>query len=151
MGRPRGKSLIVRPTTKHDFYSIELQESQENWLGDSGLTLADIRVLVEQGNTTTIVNEFDEPMFIGGYVDVAPGRATVWTLVGVLAAPRMIAISKMVKRYLDTLPHRRLEATVLYDFDAGRRWARMMGFQCEGLMRYYTPTGEHHYLYARVR
>jgi ABC-type branched-subunit amino acid transport system substrate-binding protein len=68
------------------------------------------------------------------------------------AGPHMVRITKAVRRFLQACPYRRVEMTVDLDFEAGHRWANMLGFRLEaGRMLAYRPDGGTCSLYARVR
>lgn len=150
MGCDHSKSLAIREAEEQDFYAIELQDEQENWMALSELNADDVRMLVNMGSTT--VTDFEgRIILIGGLIEVAPGRAEAWTIISEHAGVHMVRLSRMVKRYLDGGPFRRIEANVRSDFAPGIRWANMMGFEMEGLMKQYSPNGADHYLYARVR
>jgi hypothetical protein len=81
------------------------------------------------------------------------GRAIAWTLVGDGRRDEWLAI---VRRMSETIAavHRtgthRIEATADAGFAAGNRMLRMLGFQCEGVMRAYSPDRRDHNLYAKI-
>lgn len=79
------------------------------------------------------------------------GRALAWALVGDIAGRQMLPLTRAIAGFLSQTPHRRIETAVDVDFAPGHRWARMLGFVCEGRMRAYLPTGADCDLYARVR
>lgn len=89
----------------------------------------------------------------GGAAELWPGRACVWSLLSESAGPHMMAITRAVRGFILQLPHRRIEALVDCDFEAGHRWARLLGFKCETPlgMRSFTPDGRDVCLYARVQ
>lgn len=83
-----------------------------------------------------------------------PGRAHAWCWLAcdipITAWP---AIHRAVMRRLAQLPAlgiRRLEAEAAFDFRAGNRWLRMLGFQDEGLARAFSPCGRDFVRYARI-
>ena len=45
----------------------------------------------------------------------------------------------------------RIECYVLENFVEGHRWAKMLGFESEGLLRCFDPLGYDYRLYARIR
>ena len=63
----------------------------------------------------------------------------------------MIRLTRDIQRYLREHPYRtrRIEAAVECSFDAGIRWAQILGFQCEGRMTAYWDYRDA-YLFARV-
>jgi hypothetical protein len=92
-----------------------------------------------------------EPVFCGGAWDLWQDRALVWAILSKSAGPVMPRITRGVLRYLQMLPHRRVEAYVDAAFPAGVRWARMLGFVNEGKMTAFLPTGADAYMFARVK
>lgn len=86
----------------------------------------------------------------GGLIPQWQGRAIAWALISAEAGPHFITITKAVRRALDLHPFRRVETAVRHDFPQGHRWAAMLGFKPEGLMRSYTPDGHDCDLYAKV-
>lgn len=88
---------------------------------------------------------------IAGVVPVWEGRAFAWSYLDVTAALHMLALTRAVRSYLDTLPVNRIEMTVICGFEAGHRWAKMLGFELEApIMREFHP-GVDCSLYARVK
>jgi hypothetical protein len=89
----------------------------------------------------------------GGAAELWGDRACVWSLLSDRAGPHMMAITRAVRGFILQLPYRRIEALVDREFEAGHRWARLLGFECEtpGGMRRFTPDGRDVSLYARVR
>jgi hypothetical protein len=78
-------------------------------------------------------------------------RAIAWGLIAAEAGPYFKTITRAVFRTMELHPFRRIEASVKTDFEAGHRWARLLGFQREGTMRAYTTDGDDYDLYARIR
>lgn len=86
-----------------------------------------------------------------GLVEQWPGRAIAWSYLSRHAGPRMLAITRLVRRALGRAPHRRVEAYVLRDFPSGIRWAALLGFECEAPeLRAFVPLGHAASLWARV-
>jgi hypothetical protein len=92
------------------------------------------------------------PIACAGVVEVWSGRAYAWALLAEDAGPHMLAITRAIRCFLQRAPYRRIEMAVTVGFDAGRRWAEMLGFQLETptAMRNYLPNGKDAWLYARV-
>jgi hypothetical protein len=86
-----------------------------------------------------------------GFIPQWEGRAVAWALVSSEAGMRFVGITRAVRRALQLHPFRRVETAVTHDFPQGHRWAQMLGFTREGLMRSYTPDGRDCDLYARVQ
>ena len=93
---------------------------------------------------------------VAGYAEPWPGRACIWIAIlddfpqsvnGAVA----LALTRLGKKLIGQMTHRRIEATVLAGFEAGERWARMLGFKYEGTLRCYDPMGRDHHLFSIVR
>lgn len=87
-----------------------------------------------------------------GVVEHWPGRGEAWAALDQGCGRHMTAITRAVRRFFDACPMPRVEIIVGASFDAGHRWAKMLGFErqsCE--MAGYLPTGEAAVMYARVR
>lgn len=89
---------------------------------------------------------------VGGVTEIWPGRGEAWVIFGKPRRQHFVTLFKMVQRYLQLSNLRRLEMVVDYDFDAGHRWARLLGFKVEGeRLQGYMPHGGDVTLYAIVR
>ena len=62
----------------------------------------------------------------------------------------MLWIHRRVSDFLDRSDVDRIETGVRESFKAGHRWAKMLGFQAEGLMRRFGPDGSDYQMYARI-
>jgi hypothetical protein len=80
-----------------------------------------------------------------------PGRGVCWAVLSSDLRKHMVGLSKRIRTFFDQSGYRRLEATIAPDFPAAIRWAELLGFERECLMRAYTPSGADQYLYSRVR
>ncbi len=87
-----------------------------------------------------------------GVAEYWSNRGEAWALLFTELRHDFVPITKMVKRFLDVCPLRRIEAAVVVDHAAGHRWTQLLGFQLEAsLLRAYTPSGEDCSLYSRIR
>ena len=89
----------------------------------------------------------------GGLASPWPGRAIGWVHISQHLRPcDMIWVTRQVTFTLNHLSdhYRRVEAPILETFALGHRWAAMLGFTDEGLMRCYDPSGQDYRLYARI-
>lgn len=105
--------------------------------------------LAEAGPAYSAVHG-DAVFACAGLIPQWNGRAVAWALIASEAGQHLVGIHKAVRRALDLHPFRRVETAVRTDFDAGHRWARMLGFDREATMRGYAPDGYDYDLYARV-
>lgn len=93
-----------------------------------------------------------EVIACAGLAEQWAGRATAWSILSKhVTGSKFVRLHKIVQRFLDMQDYARLEMTVDQGFEQGVRWAEMLGFECEGLMRKYSPNGTNCYLYARVK
>lgn len=141
--------MIVRPWVTGDTERLRMQPAQE-YLGHIVDVRADFTELSNHGLAWTA--ECDgEVIAFAGIEPQWQNRATSFALLSEAAGAHFPAIHKAVLRFLESVPYRRIEATVDVGFSAGHRWIRMLGFEVEGYMRAYRPDGADMLLYARVR
>jgi hypothetical protein len=93
----------------------------------------------------------DAVIAIAGVALAWPEREVAWSLLSNCGPRRFATIHRAAKRFLESRRTRRIEMTVDAAHDSAGRWARLLGFQEEGLMHAYTPDGRDAILYARVR
>ena len=87
-----------------------------------------------------------------GMVQQWHGRAPAWAYMSALSGKEMLAITRAVKRGFEVCPWDRIEAVVNCEFEAGHRWAKVLGFEMEAeRMKKYRPDGGDCALYSRVR
>lgn len=79
------------------------------------------------------------------------GRGHGWATIADNGRPYLKAITKEVMNFLKFTSISRIETAVDCRFDAGHKWAQMLGFQKEGTMRSWGPNGENYDLYSRVK
>lgn len=128
-----------------------------DWIEQSGLPTGgwlrlspEALQAIEKHPSWTAIDENGEPVACGGLVQIWPGRHSAWMYLNDASAPHMLAITHYALDCLATVKGR-LELTVRVDFDAGHRWARMLGFSVETpVMPFYGPEGEAHSMYIRV-
>lgn len=93
----------------------------------------------------------DQPLAACGLMDIWPGRAMAWAFLDERAGPHMLAITRSVRRFLDLKAPRRTELYVDAGFEAGYRWANLLGFEREGFLRAFDVDGRNQVLYSRIR
>ena len=91
-------------------------------------------------------------LLCGGVTQYWPNRAEAWAIFDQDCKKDFLSIHRAAKRYLDQCQVKRIEAAVDVDFEAGHRWAELLGFQLEAaVLKAYLPNGRDCSLYARVR
>lgn len=93
------------------------------------------------------------PICCAGLIEVWAGRAYAWALLHEDVGPHLLALTRGIRSRLDETPFARIEMAVDADFEAGRRWAVLLGFTLETPqpMRHFLPSGRAAYQYARIR
>lgn len=122
-----------------------LQAQPEQAVEIAALTPSMVAAL-EAADSWTIL-EGEEPLFCGGVVPYQD-FGVLWTAVSSRAGARMLAITRMCRRYL-ALQRCRIETSVRADFDHGCRWAEVLGFHRENLEPAAGFDGADHYRYVR--
>lgn len=94
-----------------------------------------------------------KPIGAAGVIPMHGECALAWAMLGAEAGPYLTQITRKVREVLDNMPYKRVEMRVIYDFEEGHRWARLLGFgEPEApRMRKSGARGEDETLYARVR
>ena len=75
------------------------------------------------------------PIGCGGFQECWEGRAIAWAILGAEAGRHMMALTRAVRRGLARHPAVRIEAQALVGFRPAARWARLLGFVPEALLR----------------
>lgn len=134
-------SVEVIPFERHHARLIVPQPAQE--------AEAALQVEAPEGPAWTAVVD-GLPVACAGFVPVWVGRAYAWALLGADVGPHLLAVTRAIRCRLASSGFRRVEMAVDCEFANGRQWARMLGFECEGLARAYLPNGRDAWIYARV-
>ena len=128
----------VLPFRARHLEALTLQPAQAAWRGRiDGQTGA----ALEAGGCAWTLTRAGAAVGCGGVIDRGGGRGEAWALLAQDAGPAMLAATRAVRRYFETAPFRRIEAVTACDFQPAARWARLLGFHCEGRMRAFCETG----------
>lgn len=141
-------SFHIEPFMARHIDQIELQPAQ-----------AGLRAFLEQGHALHLAEGslaftgFQDGKAIGcaGLIEIWPGRDCAWSLLSDCGPRAFLNVHRTIMRFLGERRTRRTEMSVDADHAAGQRWAELLGFRKEGLMRSYSPDGRDAYLYARIR
>lgn len=107
---------------------------------------------IASGKYNFAVVKDGEVLLVGGVTEYWTNRGEVWAVLNQNCKKNFLAMHNAVKRYLDVIPIRRIEASVLCEFEAGHRWVRTLGFTKEAdKLRAYRLDGKDVSLYAKVR
>jgi hypothetical protein len=91
------------------------------------------------------------PVACGGLIEMWAGRAYAWALLSPEAGPHLLAMTRAIRSRLARASFRRVEMAVDVNFEAGRRWALMLGFEQEARLRCFLPGGRDAWLFARIQ
>lgn len=128
--------------------SINLQPSQR-WMGPY-LTAGHAEAVKGSGPAFSML-QGKEVIACSGIMHMWENRAQVWALISGNSCWSFVRMYRAMSRYLAMQDVRRIEATVDDGFEEGHRMLKMLGFEYEGRMRAYLPTGADSHLYARVK
>jgi hypothetical protein len=75
------------------------------------------------------------PICCAGFQDCWEGRAIAWAILSDDAGPHMLWLTRKVRQALDAYPADRIEAQALEGFAPAVRWAELLGFETEAVLR----------------
>lgn len=105
------------------------------------------------GDSVTLM-ENGLPIGASGVVPVWPGVGELWALFSLSLRERPLLLYKQTLKALNQFQaggnYHRLQAIVLKDFEASKRWLIHLQFQCEGLLREYGEDRQDYYRFARI-
>ena len=93
----------------------------------------------------------DKPIMCAGVAEMWANRYAAWAWVSKDAGRHMVGLTRIVDDYLNTRPYKRIEAYVDARFPQGHRWAKMLNFEFEGLMRSFGTQGQDMAMYSRIQ
>lgn len=95
----------------------------------------------------------NECMGAAGIITLHKYQGIAWAIVSRKAGPYMLAITRKIKKAIELHPCKRIEMRVIFDFEEGHKWAKLIGFgEPEApRMRSSGVFGEDETLYARVK
>lgn len=109
-------------------------------------------VLEQNGFSHSVIGDDGTVFMCAGVVKYWNGRGEGWAIFNKSVGASMVGVHRIVSRYLDIIPIKRVECTVEADFKEGHRWAKLLGFEMEcPRMKNYFENGKDAVLYARVR
>jgi hypothetical protein len=106
--------------------------------------------LVEAGPAYAVLAG-EKPVMCAGVAEMWANRYAAWAWLAKDAGPHMVGLTRIVDDYLNTRPYRRIEAYVDARFPQGHRWAKMLRFEFEGLMRSFGTSGQDMAMYSRIQ
>lgn len=142
-------ALLLEKFRAEHFEALRGEPSVAPLLGH--LTSAHLSALESAPYAYSILRD-SRVLVCAGVAEYWPGRGEAWAVLSTGLRHDLVRVTKMIRRFLEVCPVRRIEAAVSIEHDAGHRWARLVGFQLEvPLLKSYLPDGRDCSLYSRVR
>lgn len=140
--------LTYAPFRARHIDALNIQDEQE-WVTEVYGT-DDFRALQTPYSHTLFQDGV--PIVCCGAFALSKVRASCWAILSSRIDPHLFReVHTLGKKFLASLPFKRLEAVVSVDFAAGHRWVKALGFQLEApCMRAYELDGTDCALYAKV-
>lgn len=142
--------MIIVPFKPEHLKQIELQ-AEQSLAREHFDNVAYAESLAAYEGYTALIN--DKVVACAGFITVWANRYQVWAVISATIGPAgMLKISRAVLRGL-SLKTGRIEAFVAAEFEAGHRWAQLMGFTLETPqpMRGWFPEGGAASMYSRIQ
>lgn len=131
-----------------DLTSFSYQNMQT---GNHGFGMEDADVLASCGPAVTGLDDDGSIIGCAGLWVRHPGVAEAWAVLSVrCVGPLMVPVTRAVRRFIANRTEHRIQAIVLSEWEAGRRWVEMLGFQYEGTLLRYTPNAQDCDIYSRA-
>lgn len=142
--------LVYRKCLPGHLSVIEVQDAQKY---DQAVLIAPEYADMACRNEAISLWHGNKCLGAAGIIPVFPHRAMAWALLSRHIGPYMHPATKKVRRFLALSPVPRIEMTVRADFEAGHKWARLLGMRLETPepLRKYGANGEDEMIYARVK
>lgn len=136
--------MIIRDFAKDDLQRLNIQPQQKH----------EINLAAQPPQTCFTFEQDGIVLGVFGFVEMYRGRGAVFAFVSKDAGRYMTAVVKALRQIIEggmpTFGFERLEMSVVENFPAGDRMARMLGFEYEGTMKKYFK-GRNYKLFARVK
>lgn len=141
--------MKIKPLLTTELMALDVQEWQRK--PEFELSVGYCEFLVQNSLLPSGIWHDGRLVAAGGAFEVWEGRAEVWMLLAKDAGKNFTGVHRMVKRFLDLMPHARLETTCEVGWPEAERWLKMLGFEHERLARKYMPGGRDVHIYVRIR
>lgn len=138
--------MLAVPMHPADLLGMDLQPAQRDFAPS---ITPEYAASMQQGGACWVIRApSGAAVACGGLFHLWQGRAVAWAFLSP-SAP-MLEATRFAQKMLGESGIRRVECWVDVDFQAGHRWARMLGFNLEGRMAGFSPEGHDMDLYSRV-
>lgn len=140
--------MLIVPATVEHFRQIHAQPAQAGQVAVA--TDAHFRTLIAEGAQAVVSDA--GVWFIGGTIDMGEGRGDCWSVVSSECRARFTVVHRIVRRFMDekARQYRRLELRADLRCPNADRWALMLGFEFECVLRRYFHDSDAH-LFSRIQ
>lgn len=136
------------------FKKEHLNEVDEHVFGLSvkeNISYAQLEALEKRSHAYSVIKN-GKVLGCAGVTEYWPGRGEAWAILSTNLKHDFMTFHNEVKKFLDNVPIKRVEAVVDRDFKDGIRWVNMLGFSLEApCMKAYGRDGKDCILFSRVR
>jgi len=139
----------TKPFAPADLLAIDLQPWQQQ--PEFSLTADYGEWLSSNSCCAYTIMHGDNVVGAGGAIEIWEGRAEAWLLLDKEAGRVMNGVHRIATRFLNALPHSRVETGCEVGWPEAHRWLSMLGFDHERTARKYTPSGRDIDIYVRIR
>lgn len=140
--------MILGPFHPNHLIEIELQRATVKDV--SLFSDPEYGAALAAGDALSVFDDKGELKACLGVFELMSGLGVAWAMFSQDAGRYLPAISLRARRYLRQCRFRRVEAWIDPGFEQSVRWAKLMNFQFEGVMRKRSPTHDDH-MYAWVK
>ncbi len=124
---------------------VYIQEEQKHELENGAFFRAEHSfTIVDEGN---VVGVF-------GFFEIYKGRVVVFSFISAKAGKHLFSLAKLLRKIIDDGMQKtdidRVEMEVVKGFDHGERFAKLLGFECEGVLKKYYK-GMDYKIFARIK
>ena len=134
-----------------DLSLLQLQPAQLADWPEGDELVARGAVFAQSEHAYSFVNDKTEIVACAGLLVNHANCMTAWALLSQMVLSDFLAVSRWLRRFHEKLVCRRVDMMVRGSFTNGHQWARLMGFEHEGVQRAWFPDGDDLHVYARVR
>lgn len=144
--------IRVRPMTPDDVADIKIQPAQmRDWPDNETERRFMAHGLSSQGRAFAIVSDDGVLLALAGVLENHKAHGTCWSILTVDAARQMTGVTRIVRRYVANVHYARLDMKVRAEFHQGHKWAEMLGFEAESVLRCWAPDGGDMIEYVRIK
>lgn len=129
-----------------------LKEPHNQWLG-TAISEAQMEATEKTGMAQTVLRKSTgKVLCVGGVTEYWPGRGECWCTFTKDCKEEFVLIHRVALRLFESVPVRRIEASVAINFNEGHRWIKALGFTLDApLLKAYLPGGGDVALYSKVK